>query len=323
MKKKIAKKGKFDFISSITKYFNWKKIFRKNFTSSEMFGQKRKEFNLSKLKFRNEFLYLFISVKEEKNTIYLCDLVISRNNILVNWQKNIIFVKILKNGKHFNERKLSQKFKIQLNKYFVCYNINIYFIQMAKDFKRSLIIDKKLDSIKISFSFSENRRFTYFPFKISERYCKNNKFYSTGIYCGDELILKVDNCELILPENCFIGEKVISVRKCFSIEWNKDKIKFYDLLNCYPHSIKFLKPINLRMKLLSENPTAFNPDDKITKLNENIFEISILHFSAHGLLDRWNNSSKLTIFYLFELIEVSHSLKISFSLWPFQSVNVS
>lgn len=284
------------------------------------FGEKKM---LKLVEFKRKNIYIMISVENEKNyKNYSFKLILTTKKNLVNQNKNIIFCKILRNGKHFKNEIFYSKFQINLNA--ISFKFNFYFtlIQLGIDLEKYFLFRKKINWLNISICFFGGIIHSYESIEIAERYHPGIELFSCGIFSGDKLILKVDSAELILPENCLFDEEVISMRKCVRLEYAKNKIQFFNLIECLPHNLKFSKSLKLRIKSPSSNITIYKSKKKPKEIHHGIFQLKISHFCLKGLVAEWEGKNILKIYYSFYLNKVNNFLTTFLSISPIDKVNL-
>lgn len=280
--------------------------------------------------FKNRFFNLIILVEKEGEEIYTCKIVISRKKELIKHKKNIILSQIFNTQSGFFFKKVSV-IKLIINQKHTCVNspINFNFINKGIDFEQVFFVKK--EPIFIQFSchfFYDEPKLNEFcvknePFIISERYQKKLNLFSTGIYQGKEMRLKVDNAELILPENClYIEESVISIQKVIKIKQNEMSLEFKNLIKCFPHHLKFKKPLKLYMKSPTKHPTTYDSSKELKQLENGMFEQELENFCHHGLISKWKSDETINFYYNFEWEIENNCLIVSLNLSTLPKENV-
>lgn len=287
-------------------------------------------YNFKDVKFQKTLFYLNILFQKEQKYLYNCKLIITRNESMAQQQNNIIFTKILDSQMLFSDEKI-RTWKIQLISYEISLDsfINFNFIKWGIDFCESIYIEKNYFETKISIhSLNEKEEImsTYdIPFLIKLNEIMQPQFSSNGSYRGSELRLKVDNAELILPEDCLNNKEThISIKRTVSIEKNDKNIQIFNSVECLPHDLTFEKPVKLKMKSPTNNPKILNSKKKPKSKDNNIFEQEIYHFSNHGIISTWDaENPMLKINYSFNTIKKGTVLVMTLSLSSMEIKTVS
>lgn len=302
--------------------FLWDKNYFKerNSISMKIFTNKYMNFNFENINWRNKVLYLIISVEKEEILHHVCNLIITRKKKLVDKLKNIIFCKMLNDSKIYFPSKISL-LKIKHNmRRLSDFSLNLNLIHRGIDFTKPISINKTPNPAEIFFHFKSTNqveydyKFTIKNFKVAERYIKNHKLFSSGVYCCDELKLEVDNAQLILPSGCLDHEEVISIMKCIRIEWEEESIKIFNLIKCFPHPLNFKKPLRLIMKSPTNNPLPLQSDVKLLMHENGLFEQFVHHFCHLGLFSKWNKNSPYKKFHYYFEKKDNNILMMSFSI---------
>lgn len=270
--------------------------------------------NFEKYIFESKNYYLGISILNENNNFYECQVLLTKDKVTINSIKNRIFIQILEKKIDFSLENFSLQIIISNEKVLLCSILNLNFIKQGINFCQKFFVNKQSENIKIFLIGDDGENISTNIFKnlkISQYFNSDINFFSSKIYSGEKIILKTYNAELFLPSLCLKEEMVISIKSLFKTENTSDGLKLFNLIECFPDNLYFDRSVTLKMRSSVNNPKPYDKENDLIQFSNKLYEQKIRHFSKNGIIEYLNPENfPFTCYYFFKAIKDEGKLKM-------------